>query len=409
MRRRGMRILFATTRAAGHFGPLIPFAHACRRAGHDVIVAAAGSLAPHVERAGLPHAALRDPSLEALEPIWQRLRRMEPRDANRVVMREVFAGEHAGAALPGMLATMRAWQPDVVLRESCEFASLVAAERLGIPHVHVGIFLATGSVLEWEPLVDPLERLRARAGLGPDPRPERLWDEPYLTLTPRSLEDPGDIPPAGTRRFHDPAAPAQPLPDWWGASDDPLVYVSFGSVAAGAGFFPGLYRAAVDELADLPIRVLLTVGTDADPAELGPVPASVRVERWVPQSAVTPHTAAMVGHGGSGSTLMAMAAGVPVALIPLFADQPVNARRVAALGAGIALGPVAEGGDVTTLIAGTATDGIPALRGAVETLLHEPGHRMAARRVAAEIAALPPVDAVPELLADLARDTALAA
>ena len=67
VRRRGMRILFATTRAAGHFGPLIPFALACRRAGHDVIVAAAGSLAPHVERAGLPHATLQDPSQEVLD------------------------------------------------------------------------------------------------------------------------------------------------------------------------------------------------------------------------------------------------------------------------------------------------------------------------------------------------------
>ena len=404
-----MRILFATTRAAGHFGPLIPFAHACRRAGHDVLVAAAGSLAPHVERAGLPHAALPDPSLEVLEPIWRRLRAMPPRDADRTMMTEVFAGEHARSALPAMLATMRDWRPDVVLRESCEFASLVAAERLGVPHVHVGIFLEMGGMLEWEPLAEPLDRLRARAGLSRDPRPERIWDEPYLTLTPRALEDPGAPPPAGTRRYHEPAAPARPLPDWWDGADDPLVYVSFGSVAAGAGFYPGLYRAAVDALAGLPVRVLLTVGTDVDPAELGPVPASVRVERWVPQSAVTPHAAAMVGHGGSGSTLMAMAAGLPLALIPLFADQPANARRVAALGAGIALGPVAEGGDGATLVAGMAVERLTGLRAAVEAVLHAPGHRRAARAVADEIAALPPVDDVVGLLADLAVGAAVAA
>jgi UDP:flavonoid glycosyltransferase YjiC (YdhE family) len=56
------------------------------------------------------------------------------------------------------------------------------------------------------------------------------------------------------------------------------------------------------------------------------------------------HAGAMVGHGGSGSTLMAMAAGVPLAVVPLFVDQPYNARRVAALGAGLATFSAVGGG-----------------------------------------------------------------
>ena len=52
------------------------------------------------------------------------------------------------------------------------------------------------------------------------------------------------------------------------------------------GFFPSLYRAVVDALAGLPIRMLVTVGDAADPAEIGPLPANVRVERWVPQAEV---------------------------------------------------------------------------------------------------------------------------
>jgi UDP:flavonoid glycosyltransferase YjiC (YdhE family) len=66
--------------------------------------------------------------------------------------------------------------------------------------------------------------------------------------------------------------------------------------------------------------VLLIVGTEVDPADLGPVPANVHVERWVPQSTGMAHTAAMVGHGGSGSTPAAMAAGMPLAVVPLFAE-----------------------------------------------------------------------------------------
>ena len=99
-----------------------------------------------------------------------------------------------------------------------------------------------------------MDRLRERAGLGPDPRPERLWEGPYVTLAPRSLERPDSSPHPDVRRFREPAAPPRPLPDWWGGSEDPLVYVSFGSVAAGSGFFPRLYREAIDALADLPVR-----------------------------------------------------------------------------------------------------------------------------------------------------------
>lgn len=84
-----------------------------------------------------------------------------------------------------------------------------------------------------------------------------------------------------------------------------------------------------------------------------------------------PHTAAMVGHAGAGSTLTALAAGVPMALVPLFADQPFNARLVAELGAAIAL----DGGPAS----------LPALGRAVTKLLGEARYRDRARSIAKEI------------------------
>ncbi len=118
----------------------------------------------------------------------------------------------------------------------------------------------------------------------------------------------------------------QPLPDWWDGSGAPLVYLSFGTEVPTMPFFPDLYKEAIAALAEQPLRVLVTIGDKADPAELDPLPPSVHVERWVPQAAVMPHAAAMIGHGGSGSTLTALAWGLPMALLPLFADQPANAR-----------------------------------------------------------------------------------
>ncbi len=150
------------------------------------------------------------------------------------------------------------------------------------------------------------------------------------------------------------------------------------------GFFPGLYRAAIDALAALPVRVLVTTGRGHDPAELGPLPDGVHAERWVPQAAVMPHAAAMACHGGFGTVRAGLAAGVPLAVLPQFADQPDNARRVAELGAGIAL------------------DDVAGLAPAVAALLADPSHRTAAAAVAADVRALPPVDAAVAELRTLA-------
>ena len=135
------------------------------------------------------------------------------------------------------------------------------------------------------------------------------------------------------------------LPEPWDDGGDPLVHVTFGSVTAGAHlpYYPGLYRAAIDALAPLRARIILAIGEDRDPAELGTLPPNVRVERWVSHAAVMPRAAAVVGHGGYGTTLDALGYGTPLVVVPLFSlDQWANADAVARVGAGIAL--VAERG-----------------------------------------------------------------
>jgi UDP:flavonoid glycosyltransferase YjiC (YdhE family) len=364
-----MRILFATTRGAGHLGPLVPFAHACVAAGHQVRVAAAPSVEHHVRRSGLPFEPVDEPDAAIMATAWDAVRSADRADQPRVVFAEVFAGEFARSALPRMRELAQRWRPDVIVRETSEFASVVVADAIGAPTVHVACFLSGVGERDLG-LDEALDRLR--------PGLRMPAGEPFLTLAPPSLEQP-EVP--GAHRFRAPRAPARALPDWWGGSAEPLVYVSFGSSAAGNGFFPDIYREAAAALAELEVRVLLTLGTEVDPADLGPVPHNVHVEPWVPQGAVMAHAAAMVGHGGSGSTLAAMAAGIPLAVLPLFADQPENAGRVAALGAGLRL------------------DGTGALAETVSELLEDPYYRDGARAVAAEIEALEPVDAAVALIA----------
>jgi hypothetical protein len=386
-----MRVLCSTTANDGHAGPLLTFARACAAAGHEVRVAAPASYAGALARSRLTHEPFADPAREEIGPVMGRLPSLTVQEADEVVLREVFGRIDAQAALPGLLATMERWRPDVLLRESAELGSLAAAERMGVPHVHVSIGMHEVVPRFAEAVAEPLVELGRLAGLDEGRLASGLAGETVLSLVPELLDHAtGDPGPAAARfhRFHEPALPlgASVLPDW-GDPDLPLVYVTFGSVAGSIPPFAGVFRTALDALADLDARVLMTMGRARDPAELGPLPANAHVTQWLPQDEVLVHAAAMLGHGGFGTTMGALAAGVPQVVVPLFSfDQAVNGEHVGAVGAGLSTG-MGEGS---------------VERGAAELprLLAEPSYAESARRVAAALRELPPpIEAVPVLAA----------
>jgi UDP:flavonoid glycosyltransferase YjiC (YdhE family) len=375
-----VRLLISTTRGAGHFGPLIPFANAFLRHGHEVLVAATASAAPMIERAGLDHRPYGDPPDEPRDAIFAEVMgRPEDWDKAKRVVGDVFVRIDARSALPAVRAAIKSWRPDVVVYESTEFAAPLAAEMAGVPAVRVNVFLAEER-MACAAAAEALDELRAGLGLPADPGAERLYHGPTFALTPAALER---EPTGHARRFRVPDPEPRPLPASWSQPDWPLVYLTFGSVAPQMGFFPDLYRAAIDALAVLPVRVLVTVGHDRDPADLGPLPPNVHAARWMPQAEVMAQAGAVVSHGGSGTTLGALAAGLPQAILPLFADQPYNAHRIQELGAGITV------------------EAPERLTGAVRELLDDPRPRAAAQAIASEIAELPPIDEAASVLEEV--------
>jgi UDP:flavonoid glycosyltransferase YjiC (YdhE family) len=385
-----MRVLIATTAGSGHFAPLVPFANALRDAGHAVRVAAPASFAATIRRAGFDHLPVGDAAPEELGAVFARLPSLSTEAANAVVVGEVFGDIDTRAALPGMQAGVDQWRPDLILRESAEFSSYLVAERNGIPHAQLSCSQARLEEF-MQPLVEePLRRLGSQRGSA------GIVEVPHLTLVPESLEEPGPLAASPTHRFRHPAAPldAPELPrTWWPNADAPMVYLTFGSVAAGIGFFPDFYRAMLGALADLPVRVLLTLGEAGDPELLAPLPPNCHVERWCPQEQVMPRASAMITHGGFATTMLGLSSGLPMVLVPLFAlDQFILARRIHALGAGITLEDSAAA---------------PArLREALEQLLAEDGYGNAVHRVANEIAQLPHPSASVALLERLANQSA---
>ena len=366
---------------------MVPFATACRAAGHEVKVAAPESFASAVAATGLDHAPFADVALEVLGPIFGRLPELSREEANRIVIGDVFGRLDAQAALPGLTEIIGAWRPDVVVRELCELGSLVAARKAGIPQVEVAIGLAATAADALPILAAPLAELDAIAGLAEGMASRAAASVPVLTCVPATLD--GDDPTGGGRikRFRDDTLTAGPgsLPPAWGNPDQPLVYVTFGSVAAGLPPFAGLYRAVLDALAGEPFRILMTVGSAIEPHSLGPWPPNAQVEQWWPQADVMPHAAAVVGHGGFGTTMTALAAGVPQVVVPLFAsDQFVNAEKVASIGVGAKL----DGGPAA----------VHQLAPTLERILSEASYRRLAHSLAEEISHLPPMtEAVPFL------------
>lgn len=304
-------------------------------------------------------------------------------------MQEVFGRLDRDAALPAMRAVCDDWHPDAVLREPAEVASLVAAVERGIPHVQTSIGLSAVD----DRLLPLLEAPLAEVGVPPT----ELVAAPRWTVVPPSFDVASATSTGPVTHARDPVlgpATDAALPPWWPDGDErPLVYATFGSVAAGTGLFPAFYARVLEQLAEVPARVLLTLGQAGAPDALGAVPPNVHLERWWPQSDVLPHAAVVVGHGGFGTTQAALAAAVPQVVLPLFSfDQFLNGERVAAVGNGVALvdGTAAErrAGDLFPR-GPEATD---RLASAVLVALGQAGMAARARALAAEIDALPDTD-----------------
>ena len=193
-----------------------------------------------------------------------------------------------------------------------EFGSYIAAELRQVPQVQVLIGL--DKFIDFTiPLAAPaVAKFRESLGLAPDAAGDRLHRLPSLSLLPLSIEASRLTVGPQVFRYRDPAAggPGTALPSWWEEVDTPLVYATFGTVSAAVPFALAAFHTVIDSLAELPVRLLATVGDNGNPSDWTALPPNVHVERWVPQQEVFPHAAAMVCHGGTGTVLGALRVGV---------------------------------------------------------------------------------------------------
>ena len=277
---------------------------------------------------------------------------------------------------------------EVVLRETTAWAAVFAGERGGVPvasfdfhpvpavvFVHfVGeLFAEYRQVLGLaeDPDLAGLDRWLSLVGAPPE------WFPPDALQATAHLIQPPDPDPHPGESTNDLLA---------GMDDRPLVYATLGTTFNTE---PGLWPMVLEALADVDANVVATLGRDLDPEDYGPQPPNVRLTGFISQGLVLPHCAAVVAHGGYGSLMAALRHGLPVVSIPVAAvDNQLNAARLEALGAGVAIPEASRSpGEIAR---------------AVSAVLHTPTYGVAAQGLATSIKRLPSTEYAVDLLERLA-------
>lgn len=375
-----MRILFCFSGNSGHLEPLVPIAQVAVAAGHTVALAGRPWMRDKVESHGFAFFAAGTDV--GLTPVRRPLMVASPEQEMQVFAR-AYGGRIAREQADDLLALCQQWQPDVLVCEETCFGGMIAAERLGLPYANV-IVIGSGALFNAKTLREPLNAVRAAFDLPYDPDLQMVYNAPTFSPFSACYRDPRARLPCDTQffRLYEPQQRRE-TPPWADHKHrGPLVYLTLGTVFnVESG---DLFVRLVEGLRDLPIELLVTVGREIDPAELGDQPEHVQVERFIPQAEVLPYCQLVVSHAGSGSVLGALAHGLPMMLLPMGADQPMNGERCLALGVAQLLDPL----HVRPAV----------VRATANLLLESVEYRLAAQQVAAELASFPPPSAlIPQL------------
>jgi UDP:flavonoid glycosyltransferase YjiC (YdhE family) len=381
-----VKVLFTCVVGHGHFNPMVPLAHALQVAGHRVAFATDPGFCAYVREMGFEAhpAGLDQPDalarFVASTPGWEEI---PPEDRQPIQYSGMFGRVRAPAMVRDLVPLIAAWQPDLLVHDAGEMAGAIAAEAAGIGHVEHSFGILRSSFAR-RLATEAIQPLATEFGVR-NPGVGGSGGELYLDICPPDIQDPeiSDVPnvqrlrPTGTD-----GATNAALLGWLATLPSrPTVYVTMGTVFNKAD---AVFRAVLDGLREEPVNVIVTVGPSGDPSGLGPQPANVHVERYIPQSQVLPLCDLFVSHGGSGALLGALSAGIPMLAIPQGADQFMNAERVVEAGFGLRLMPSEFSSE--------------AVRRTARRLIDDGRFREVARAQEAAIAAMPdPSTVVPVL------------
>jgi MGT family glycosyltransferase len=356
-----VKILVYTSPARGHLYPTVPIVLGLQRRGHEIALRTLASQVELTRTLGID-----------VEAVSERIEQVELDDYK--MRSQPAKGRHALATFlaraeyeaPDLAAAIAAHDPDVLLVDVNCWGAATVAEASKRPWAMYAPYLlplpsrdAPPYGLGLAPLDGPLGRardaiigrlarsvidrdamrplagLRAQHGLPAlDSFSDLLVRPPLLLLLtaegfeyPRS-DWPENVRLVGAVSWDPPLSPPAELVDM----SDPLVLVTCSTERQGD---ERLIDVALEALPAAGMSVIATAAAN-DPRAFD-VPPGSKVMRFIPHEAVLERAACVVCHGGMGITQKALAAGVPVVVVPFGRDQLETARRVEVAEAGVRL------------------------------------------------------------------------
>jgi UDP:flavonoid glycosyltransferase YjiC (YdhE family) len=412
-----MKILLAATPLPGHLNPILSIGRMLAAHGHDLVLSTATSMAERAAQIGarfVPFPPPADVDLRDTDVMFPERRHLTGIDQLRFNFERFFFDpvphQHAG-----FKEILKDFPADVLIADNFCFGTLPLllgkrSERPAIVHCgvsylqcrrddgapfHAGYPPAETDAQRREhdeprrkvelEFLEPIHRHldRKLADSGVKPLRMSVFDaavtlpEVYMHASVSGFEYPRRDVPAPVHfigSLPSPAGSTEP-PAWAHELDGTkrVVFVTQGTVANDD--FARLIGPTLAAMADEPdILVVVTMGGRPADALPGPLPGNARVAAYLPFDWLLPKVDVLVTNGGYGTVNQALALGIPLVVAGVTEDKAEVSARVAWSGTGINLR--------------TQSPSVDMLRRATKDVLHVPGFREAAARMAAQFAAL---------------------
>ena len=363
-----MKIGFLSLPLLGHLNPMTALARKLQSRGHEVVFLGVPDVEAIARAANLtfiPFCEKQYP-VGSMAQVYGPVAKLRGDDVNRVHMEEIT---------PPFLKTVLENLPErlselgvdgMVVDAAHRFVQLVPMS-LGIPFVQIWNPLHIDSsgtspacIFSWPFETTPESRARNIEGLrtiGGYTAPTMAvakayaekaglqidWSDPnatasklaVITQTPREFDFPGIPWPAQFHYagpFHDDQGREPVAFPWEKLTGKPLIYASLGTLVNGLEQIYKTILAAVRRLPD--VQVVLSVGKNVNPEDLGPVPSNTLVVHIAPQIELLKRAALCITHAGLNTALESLGQGIPMVAIPIAYDQPGVAARIAHHGVG---------------------------------------------------------------------------
>jgi MGT family glycosyltransferase len=347
-----MKLGFICINAQGHLNPMTTLARQLQARNHEVVFLYSS------EAAGLPCAP--GPANDRITEKLPEVSEMQGDDAFKFSLGVIMS--QTEMILESLPAMVKENGIDALIIDNIQFYAEVGALHLGLPYIQVAAALHIDfsgytplSIYGWphETTAEALDRnqeglarfirLLQGAGAGVRAYAKRVglkvdWDD--LSFTVSRLASITQVPEAfdfespfwppqfhHTGPFHDIGSRPKVEFPWERLTGEPMVYASMGTILNGR---VDVFRAIVAALAqNKDLQLVLSVGEQIDPTQIGPVPSNAIIVKKAPQLELLKQASACITHAGLNTVLESLAQGVPQLAIPVTFDQPGVAARIA--------------------------------------------------------------------------------